>query len=118
VLNVVPDHIEDDIIADMKRFSSKQVHITRNTDIADTVKKALSRGDSDVTAFYLKHFAPRYPGAAEELEETGGAISKKTLMAFCGFGVKTSRGFQRIPELENKGFRRTKMKAGYKVFEK
>lgn len=110
VMNVLPHNMEDSIVADLKRFAKKQYHVTRNMDIYDSVKKAMARGDKTVTEFYQTYFNKMYDPRAE--------YSKQEIMDFCHFGVQTSRGFQRIPELEDKGFKPIMVRAQYKVYEK
>lgn len=110
VMNVIPHAMEDDIVATLKRFAKKQYHVTRNRDIYDTVKKAMARGDKTVTEFYQTYFNKMYSPGVE--------YGTKEILDFCHFGVQTSRGFQRIPELEDKGFKPMLVKAQYKVYEK
>tara|TARA_R110000823_G_scaffold230090_4_gene357006 strand:+ start:921 stop:1553 length:633 start_codon:yes stop_codon:yes gene_type:complete len=106
VLNVVPEHIETKLIQDVsKRVKEAVFHITRNMDIFDTVKKALHREDPLVTKFFLEEFDPT------------GDLSDANILEFCYFGVQTSRGFQRIPELETKGFSLIKNTSGYKIYQ-
>lgn len=105
VLNVVPENIEDDIIENMNRYASKCYHITRNEDIFSSVKKALERKDKTVTSFYEDEFG-------------GGPTSDANIMDFCLHGTKTSKGFQRIPRLEHKGFNLSKSTTGYKIYHK
>jgi len=114
VLNVVPDKIENTIIKEIKRFSKKQFHITRNMDIFDSVKKALGRKDKLVSNFFLDEFA----NSQEEGAYNTDKLTDKMILAFCEFGVQTSKGFQRIPFLDDKGFKQIRKTASYKVFEK
>lgn len=95
VLNVVKVNVEKGIISECRRFGS-DVHWTRGADIFKMVKRAMARGRGSVYDFYISEFAPKYPGAMEELES--GEISDLTLMCFCEHGVITSKGFQRIPD--------------------
>jgi len=112
VLNVVPDHIEDVILKDISSKATTVFHITRNTDIYDTVKRALLRKDKLVGDFFLKYFATKEEAQAYE----DGTLSNETILEFCEHGVQTSRGFQRIPFLENKGYQLHQSKPGYKVY--
>jgi len=107
VLNVVPEHVEDQIIADISHKVKHQIHITRNKDITVSIKKALKRGDQTVTSFFNKEFG----GKIDPKE-----IDDSTLEDFVYFGVQTSKGFQRIPELETKGFRKIQSTTGFKVY--
>ena len=105
VLNVVPDDVEDEIIKNMNGYAPKCFHITRNKDIFTSVKKALERGDKTVKPFFDNEFG-------------GGPLSDANIMDFCLHGTKTSKGFQRIPKLEHKGFNIIKSTEGYKVYSK
>jgi hypothetical protein len=102
VLNVVPEYIEDKIIREVNQRSAKSIHITRNEDIFVMVSGALARGEKFVTSFFRDWFAPGDPIAQAELES--GEFTEETVRRFCCYGVQTSRGFQRIPQLEHKGF--------------
>ena len=115
VLNVVPEKTENTILSETEQFSKGDVyHITRNLDIFDTVKKALERGDKIITDFFLKEFAS--PEQKEALEENN--LDDDTILDFCYFGTQTSRGFQRIPQLEDKGYNLTINRRGFKVYKK
>ena len=105
VLNVVPDNIEDDILADAEKLGKRQYHVTRNKDIFTSLKNALNRGDKTVTQFYNDEFG-------------GGPNSDENIMDFAIHGSKTSKGFQRIPRLERKGFNNIKTTDGYKIYSK
>lgn len=101
VLNVVPEPVENQIMAEVAGLSKEQLHVTRSLDIFDSVKNALERGDETVCAFFEEHFMPgRRVGAAFR----EGRLTDKQILAFCRFGVQTSRGFQRIPEPEGLHF--------------
>lgn len=99
VLNVVPKEIENEIIADVKRFAERSYHITRDLDIFESVKGALLKKRPPVYTFFLKEFATRFE--AEQLES--GSLPDQVIIEFCEFGVQTSKGFQRIPILEKLG---------------
>ena len=114
VLNVVPEKIEDQIISDVSSKCKVAYHITRNMDIFDSVKKALLRGEPTVKNFFLKEFAT--PIEQEALENQ--QLADSTILEFCEFGVQTSRGFQRIPKLEEKGFSLLRKTSGFKVYGK
>jgi hypothetical protein len=94
VLNVVPEAIERSIIAKCKRLAPVCYHVVRNFDIYDTVKKALLSDPS------LKD------------------LSKEEIVKFCIFGTQTSRGFQRIPMLERKGWKIVMKESGWKLYGK
>ena len=114
VLNVVPEKTEDQIIKEVESKSNKVFHITRNLDIFNSVKRALERKDRIVGEFFLKHFANEQE--REAFEE--GTLNDETILEFCKHGVQTSCGFQRIPELENKGYNLKQNTVGYKLYTK
>jgi len=114
VLNVVSDKIENSILNDTKKLGKQEYHITRNQDIFESVKKALSRKDKVVYNFFTKNFADK-----EDIEAfESGNLSDDVIMAFCTYGVQTSRGFQRIPFLEDKGYTLKKKTSGFKIYTK
>jgi len=108
VLNVVPEKAETHIIRHVRSLCERSVHITRNLDILDMVRKALGRRDVIVTRFFLDHYAPEWL----EIKD----LDDETLMDFCLFGVQTRRGFQRIPMLEEKGFTLAANTRGFKTY--
>lgn len=113
VLNVVPEHIEKKIVQDVRKLCKNSYHITRNMDIFKMVKNALGRKDKTVTAFFLNSFADEEEKAAFQ----EGTLTDETIMEFCEHGVQTNKGFQRIPTLEDQGFRLTRKTEGFKVYE-
>jgi hypothetical protein len=115
VLNVVPEHVESGILQDIKRYKgdAKEFHITRNKDIFDSVKNALARGEKTVTNFFKRHFMEQDEATASV---TIDDLSDDLIREFCCFGVQTSRGFQRIPFLESKGFKLMRSTGGFKVY--
>jgi len=114
VLNVVPEHTEDDIITKMRRLAPHQIHITRNLDVFESVKKALKRQDKTVGGFFLEEFADE----EQKQRYEAGELTDQDIMEFVHHGAQTSRGFQRIPTLDQKGFRLLRKTSGFKVFEK
>ncbi len=106
VLNVVPKHIEEIIIADIKKIAKTTFHITRNRDVYDMVKKALLRQDKYVYNFYINE----YEGDSSEVE------NPDIIMDYCLFGVQTVKGFQRIPECEDSGYNLIKNTSGFKIY--
>lgn len=115
VLNVVPKHIEQQILSDIESKATHVVHIVRNKDVFDSVKKALLKRDRVVWPFFQNEFLPNY---SQEVDED--QISDEVVAAFCKFGVQTSRGFQRICHLEEEGYTLTKGSptSPYKVYTK
>jgi len=113
VLNVVPEHVENELLGAISKHAKQQVHITRNMDIYDTVKKAIERKDKLVGNFFLTHYAD---DAQKQMFEEG-TLPKEVIVDFCKFGVQTSKGFQRIPFLEQKGFTLIRKANGFKVYQ-
>jgi hypothetical protein len=113
VLNVVPESVESQIVAEVAGLSDEQLHVTRSMDIFDSIKNALQRGDETVCAFFEEHYAPGRRVATAFRE---GRLTDRQIVAFCRFGVQTSRGFQRIPDLEAKGFNVAGGGRGYRAF--
>lgn len=114
VLNVVPEYIEDQIISEIKRMVGKEYHITRNMDIFTSVKNALARGDKVIVDFFKNEFAADDVEMIEKLEND--TLSGDDILSFCYFGVKTSKGFQRIPVLEDKSFRLLRKTMPFKIY--
>ena len=114
VLNVVPDHIETDILDATSKIAKQQFHITRNRDIFDTTKAALKRKDKLVGDFFLTHYA----NDEEKEMFAEGTIPDDIILDFCKHGVQTSRGFQRIPFLEKKGYSLVRTTSNFKIYKK
>lgn len=111
VLNVVPQHVEAKIISAIEALGKRVIHITRGTDVSDMVKSALARRDKVVWPFFLEHF---WEG---KQEPTAADITPELIAKLCKFGVQTSKGFQRIPALEDYGYILVKS-GSYKVYVK
>jgi len=111
VLNVVPFKVERDIVREVSSVSKKSFHITRNIDIFDSVKKALIRKDKLVGAFFKNNFATDFEKDFYE----NGTLDDEIIMEFCLYGVQTSRGFQRIPCLND--MKLLKSTSGFKIYE-
>lgn len=117
VLNVVPDRVEDDILKNCDRFAPEQYHIVRN-DIYKTVYHALHRQDKVVTDFFYREFDGEMP-SAHHCYSQGTPPVYEVIEDFCYFGTRTSRGFQRIPQLKVKGFTPLRtLKNGYAIYAK
>jgi len=101
VLNVVPKRIEDNIVKITRRYAPVVIHVTRN-DLENTVSDALTRKDSVVLPFFEAEYLPTNK-AAKKAFESNGSISKATIKDFCEFGVKTSKGFQRLADPTKQG---------------
>jgi len=114
VLNVVPNNIENQILDAIGMYASHQYHITRNQDIIASVRNALLRKDTLVGSFFLSHFA----NDEEKQMYVDGSLTDEVLAAFAKHGVQTSKGFQRIPFLEEKGFTLFRSTASFKIYEK
>lgn len=109
VLNVVPKKIEENIIKKVGKLGKKLVHVTRNLDVFIMVKNALKKKDRFVYTFFVKEFNN---GKELDLEK----LTDKKIMEFCKFGVQTSRGFQRIPDLEEYGYDLASETSGWKIY--
>lgn len=114
VLNVVPEHVEDKILSHVRRHSSRQVHITRGTDIIDSVHAALKRGDKTVSEFFEREYLPGRRLRAPFQERR---LDLSQALDFCRFGAQTSKGFQRLPNLGGKGYGEVTFTHGYRVFD-
>lgn len=115
VLNVVPEHVEDEIIDIMERLVTSQiVHITRNKDIFDFVKRSLYKKNKFVSEFFLEYFAD----SKMKWEYDRCSLHDDDILEYCYHGTKTSRGFQRIPILEPKGYRLYRGIGNLKMYDK
>ena len=111
VLNVVPKNVEAEIIAKSEKLGKKTVHITRNMDVFDMVKSAMLKKDKYVYPFYVKEY-----NKGKDVDPK--KLTDEDIMEFCKFGVQTSRGFQRIPDLESYGYKLVRNTSGFKIYEK
>ena len=106
VLNVVPDNVENAILKTCERFSPIQYHIVR-ADLYKYVQNALQRVEKTITDFWSHEYGKAFK------------FSEDAVRDFCYFGTKTSRGFQRIPQLEEKDFEVIRhTKNGYTIYTK
>ena len=112
VLNVVPEHIEREIIAGLSKIARERYHIVRNMDVFALAKKSLAKGNQMVTNFFNKEFAT--PKERKMLQ--AGELPKELVMAFAEFGFQTSHGFQRVPTSEDLGLELIKSTSGFKVY--
>ena len=106
VLNVVSDSLEDEIINKVNGYAGTVFHVVRNMDVLVMIKKSIERRDKKVVDSFISY---------------GGNIDNHTandLLQFAKHGTDTSKGFQRIPESENKGFNLLKSTSAYKVYSK
>ena len=109
VLNVVPDHVENEIIANCKKLGKNSGHITRggSGDIHPTIKSNLEKSGSNILKdFVLQYFTQGDQELIEKIKQ--GDISKSLLEEIGFFGVQTTKGFQRVPQLDKKGFKKSK----------
>lgn len=119
VLNVVPEHIEKDIVNGLSKIARKRYHVTRNRDVFDAAKAGLMKGAQPISDWFLNEFATEQ----EKQELLSGNLSNETILAFSQFGyiTKTARGvgFQRIPTAEDYGLKLIKgtKGSGWKVYE-
>lgn len=118
VLNVVPEYLETQVIQEVNRYTlagGKEFHVTRNKDVFDSAKKALMTHNKVVGDFFIKQFAENDEDIANYENKT---LSDERIEEFCCFGYQSSRGFQRIPFLENKGFKAIRKTSGYKIYQR
>jgi hypothetical protein len=116
VLNVVPEYTENEVIQDVRNYTlaaGKEYHITRNMDVFDSAKKALNAHNKIVGKFFVENFAENDEDIANYENKT---LPDDRIKEFCYFGYQSSRGFQRIPFLEDKGFRLIRSTSGYKIY--
>lgn len=116
VLNVVPEHVEDEILRDMGRYTDVMFHIVRNQDIYQMAYNALTGATNNprIVNFFLNEFADDEEKAAWE----AGDVYEEDILAFCQFGFESGKDkFQRIPsDLEEKGYRILKETSGYTIY--
>jgi hypothetical protein len=117
VLNVVPKHIEDNILKNCRRFAKgTEYHVTRNKDILVMVRRALGRDDARVGGFVREWFVTR---CRTDLADVPFADwTDDDYMDLCHYGVATSAGFQRIPILENQGYTFAAKTSGWKAYKR
>jgi hypothetical protein len=108
VLNVVNINEEDEILQWMQSHTKKDYHITRNQDITKMIKQGLERGDKIITDFFTKVFKG----------DINKPLTDQDIQDFAFFGTKTPRGFQRIPELQSKGYKLIKIEPQVKIYER
>lgn len=113
VLNVVPKHIEEQIIKDCESRGNSIIHIVRNTDIKTTVKNALLKKDKLVWDFFNNYFL-------KDCNLKNTEINDEIIDLFCKYGVQTSKGFQRVCYLEEYGYEmiRGSYSSSYKIYAK
>jgi hypothetical protein len=76
-----------------------------------STKNALLKKDKYVYPFFVNEY-----NNGKEVDPA--ELSDDEIMEFCKFGVQTSRGFQRIPDLEEYGYKLIRKTDGFKVYEK
>lgn len=85
VLNVIPKRDENRIIGFGDHMGVKQIHITRNKDLLDSIHKAVTNQSPVVMGWFHDHRHDLSPMTGDWCD----------IQKLCNFGVKTSRGFQR-----------------------
>jgi len=114
VMNVIPFNMERSIVDKLKIFSPKQFHITRSDDLVKTVKSALYRGNKVVVNFYLSEYRGERAPVESKTRSRYIRATEEDVRNFLRFGIKTRKGFQRIPELS--GFKLWINRASYRVY--
>lgn len=107
VFNVIPHHLESQLLKEVEKLGKKIFHVVRNKDIFDTVNRALQRKDGIIYDFFVKEFNDN---------KEQDVFTRQEVMEFCKFGVQTDRGFQRICFLEESGYKLIQDKHGYKIY--
>lgn len=108
VFNVISEVEQSKILAYMDSHCDHQYHVVRNMDVYKMVVNALERGDKLVSDFYFNEFK----GAKLDIG------NEDVMMAFAKFGTNTVKGFQRIPYLEEYGYKLLAKRGGYKIYGK
>jgi hypothetical protein len=103
VINVIPYREQHKISSFARRIADKEIHITRNNDLVQSVTKALLRKDKTVYGFYLNEY-------------DGTIVSDSDIYDFCVHGTRTSRGFQRLPIMEDDGYTLARKQTGFRVY--
>jgi len=110
VLNVVPHHVEVQVIRDTEKRAKRVIHITRNQDVYDLAKRGLISKNRTIWPFFLEEFwTKKKPPQVED-------ITDELIQRFCEFGFETSKGFQRIPRLEDHGYKLVRKTSGVKTY--
>jgi hypothetical protein len=103
VINVIPYREQHKISAFARRIADKEIHITRNNDLIKSITNAYDRKDKYVYNFYLNE----YPGTI---------FHRNDMYDFCVHGTRTSRGFQRLPLMEDDGYTLAKKEYGFRLY--
>jgi hypothetical protein len=116
VINVVTIPEQTSILSWMKSHCDRTFHVTRNKDITAMIILGMKKNNSMVIDFFTNEFG----GNTEDVERIQNGEKSPELIQimndFAKFGLKTSRGFQRIPFLEEYGFTLMKQSTGYKIY--
>ncbi|ALP47060.1 hypothetical protein [Vibrio phage XZ1] len=105
VLNVVPEEVEAEIIRDVEsRARGKVFHITRGTDITQTVLNVISgKSKNDIM---MQFIAQEYPDLSMQIE--AGNATRDVAKEIATRGVVTAKdSFQRIPDLSKYGYKKS-----------
>jgi hypothetical protein len=105
VLNVVPESVESEIIRDLEgRVTGKVFHITRGTDITQTIFRVIT-GKSN-NQHMMNFIQAEYPELFAKIEM--GDADKELANELAKRGVVTAKdSFQRIPDLSKYGYRKS-----------
>lgn len=120
VLNVVSATEEDTILTALSRKAPRAIHVTRNHDVRDMITNALYRymdGATDKNAQTVgRYFVGTFASDAALRGFDRGELYREDMQEFAQHGVPTSKGFQRIPILETKGYRKVRSTGGFKIY--
>jgi hypothetical protein len=126
VLNVVTVSEEASILSWFDTHCDDKYHIVRNLDVNEMIRKALTRDDKIVTDFFLNIYGndtegkDEYGGTSQNIDRIKNKDEGWEIVVnnFARYGTKTSKGFQRVPYLEEHGYTVLKSTSGYKVYYK
>ncbi len=111
VLNVVPLSVEIEICRRLDQYAETSFHVTRNLDVVLMIEKALRDPNSVVTQFFLKH-----ANRVQRILYERGKLELWDIEEFARFGTATSRGFQRVPVMEDRGWVLLHETTGWKLY--
>ena len=107
VLNVIPESVEDEILQKLDSIADVQCHITRGNDLLEFLAQSQER-----KGYTYKWIIENVSGLDDETKRfSEGIAEKEDLMKLAHFGFATPRGFQRLPDLEEKGYNLTALGA-------
>ena len=117
VLNVVKESVEDQILASVRPFARQVFHICRGRELAAQAERALVREDPAMVEFFRTYYGACDPDALARFDAEGASgLTEEDFLGFAAHGFITSKGFQRLPMLEDKGYDLVRETTNYKVY--